>query len=343
LRSATTPSGSSRPLAAFFDSRAGDLTLVEAATLVGMLKGPSYYNPVRHPERAKERRNVVLARMHELGTITASEYREAIEKDLVLDFQPGRPSGTIAPHFAEYVQSYVGEWAERRGYDIYSDGLQIHTTLDTRIQAMANKAVTDQAAILQRAANNEWSSGGVAFAGYWAANGRVLDDHLRRTAAYRRLASSEGPTNALRSVRADAALVDSVKQSLTRLQAGFVAIDPADGAVKAWVGGTDHRFDQHDKVAQAKRQPGSAFKPIVYTAAVDFGFSPYSTIRDTLVTVQLPGLPPDVDTDERGRWLFKRDDERSRRAGILKEYHNDAARPGCRTAPGCGIRAPHGR
>jgi penicillin-binding protein 1A len=273
----------------FFDTRAGDLSLVEAATLVGMLKGPSHFNPVRHPERAKERRNVVLARMHELGTITADEYRDAIEKDLVLDFQPGRPSGTIAPHFAEYVQSYVGEWAERRGYDIYSDGLRIHTTLDTRIQAMANKAVADQSAILQRAANNEWASGGVPFAGYWAANGRVLNDHLRRTAAYRRLASSEGTAGALRAVRADAALVDSVKQSLTRLQAGFVAIDPADGAVKAWVGGTDHRYDQHDKVAQAKRQPGSAFKPVVYTAAVDFGFSPHSTIRDTLVTVQLPG------------------------------------------------------
>jgi penicillin-binding protein 1A len=291
----------------FFNRSAGDLSLVEAATLVGMLKGPSYFNPVRYPDRATERRNVVLARMHELGLIDRTELSEAREKPLVLDFQPGRPAGTLAPHFAEYVQSVVGEWAERRGYDLYTDGLRIHTTLDTRLQAMANDAVDRQAALLQAAADFEWGTGGspgsnleairasrdagnfVPFSRFWASNQGVLNDHLRRTPAFRRLASEKGPAAALREVRADAALVDSVKRAATRLQAGFVAIDPADGAVKAWVGGTDHRLDQFDKVAQAKRQPGSAFKPFVYAAAVDFGFQPYSQIRDTLVTVALPG------------------------------------------------------
>jgi penicillin-binding protein 1A len=273
----------------YFNRSADDLTLAESATLVGMLKGPSHYNPVRHPERAVDRRNVVLQRMRELGAITAEELRETRDDELILDFQPGRPAGTIAPHFAEHVQSVVGEWAEQRGYDLYSDGLRIHTTLDTRIQKMANEAVAKQAAFLQRAANNEWAAGGVSFGGYWASHGRVLDDHLRRTADYRRLVSEQGAEAALRHVRSDAALVDSVKRGLSRLQAGLVAIDPADGSVKAWVGGTDHRVDQYDKVAQARRQPGSAFKPIVYTAAVDYGFSPFSTVQDTLVTVSLPG------------------------------------------------------
>lgn len=293
----------------YFGRPAAELEADEAALLIGLLKGTSWFNPLRHPERALSRRNLVLQRMLQHGYLATSEHAEATSQDLDIQYQPGEPAGTLAPHFADHVRAVAGDWADQNGYNLYTDGLRIHTTLDTRLQKMANESVKRQVEALHAVAAYEWSGSGTSgpsgdpslfrrymdegrfspFAYLWQSRGDLLDAHIRRTARYRNEARRTNPDDALTALRGDPTFVDSLKLAVARLEGGLVAIDPSTGHVKAWVGGRDYGADKYDKVAQARRQPGSTFKPFVYAAAVDFGFSPYHTFKDTLVTINLPG------------------------------------------------------
>lgn len=293
----------------YFSHSAGNLEPDEAALLVGLLKGTSWYNPLRHPERALARRDLVLQRMHRHGYLSSADLDDARSRSIDIDFQFGDPAGTIAPHFTDHVRLVAGEWADRNGYDLYTDGLRIHTTLDSELQQVANQAVARQVGALHAAAAYEWSRSGTAgasgspslyqqyldegrfspFAYLWQTRGDLLDAHIRRTMRYRDATRRMSADEAISHLTSDAAFVDSLKSAVARLEGGLVAIDPATGYVKAWVGGRDYRADKYDKVAQARRQPGSTFKPFVYAAAIDFGFSPYHTFKDSLITINLPG------------------------------------------------------
>ena len=193
-------------------------------------------------------------------------------------------------------------WAEANGYNLYTDGLQIHTTLDASLQALAVTALGEQVEGLQAVAAYEWSrprsafladtfapyqrrvaSGKVRpFAHFWQAHPRKLERLLRRTSRYRRTTARGIPADsALALLQADGAFIDSLQAAATRLEAGLVALDPTTGEVKAWVGGRDFGRDQYDKVAMARRQPGSTFKPFVYAAAVEAGWRPEALVYDT--------------------------------------------------------------
>ena len=218
----------------YFDKSAERLDVLESATLIGMLKGTSYYNPVLNPQRARERRNTVLAQMVKHGKLDAKRAEVLAARPMKLDFERQDEQVGIAPHVAQQVRKWLIAWADREDYDIYADGLVVRTTIDSRLQKAANAAVAKQVRQLQD-----------------------LADRRRRKGEERQL-----------------------------LQAGFLALDPRSAQVKAWVGSPDFAQAQFDHVAQARRQPGSTFKPFVYGAAFGLGMAPEDVFVDEPVTIR---------------------------------------------------------
>ncbi|MFC5523819.1 penicillin-binding protein 1A [Polaromonas jejuensis] len=221
----------------YFDKSADKLDLLESATLIGMLKGTSYYNPVLNPERAVQRRNLVLAQMAKHGKLDPARLEALARRPLRLDFERQTEALGPAPHVAQHLRKWLIAWADRKGYNIHTDGLRVRTTLDAKIQKAANQAVARQMAQLQTLAD------------------------ARRKAG----------------------------QARAVLQAGFLALDPRNGAVRAWVGSRDFAQEQFDHVSQARRQPGSTFKPFVYGAAFMLGFDPLDTLIDQPVAITSQG------------------------------------------------------
>ncbi|MGH6645638.1 penicillin-binding protein 1A [Aquabacterium sp.] len=289
----------------YFDKSAKALDAAESATLVGMLKGTNYYNPVLHPKRAKARRNLVLAQMLKRGVLSQEAHDLARAEELQVTLTHQSVDLDMAPHFAAHVRKWLDDWADKNDRDLSREGLVIHTTLDSRLQEAATKAVERQTEALQRVADSEWSAANMpvmsrslesygpvapdkAFAHFWRQHPALLLDATRRTPEYRQLIKSgKTPAAALAAVREDAELMAKLRASKTRLEAGFVAVDPRSGAVKAWVGSRDFDDEQFDHVAQAARQPGSTFKPIVYAAALESGILPTRTYMDTPIEVRL--------------------------------------------------------
>jgi len=230
----------------YFDKSANELDVLESATLIGMLKGTSYYNPVQNPERAVQRRNLVLAQMAKNGHLTSARLEALSKRPMRLDFERQVEPLGLAPHVAQYLRSWLVAWADRHNFDLQADGLRVYTTLDAKLQKVANLAVTKQL------------------------------DRLQQQADGRRKGVSE------RAV----------------LQAGFLALDPRNGAVRAYVGSRDFAQEQFDHVSQARRQPGSTFKPFVYGAAFMQGFDPSYTLIDQPVSIPIPGSAPWTPSDD---------------------------------------------
>lgn len=221
----------------YFDKPSSRLNVLESATLIGMLKGASYYNPVQNPQRAKARRNVVLGQMVKHGHLTADRAEALSKQALKLDFERQDTLQGLAPHVAQWVRAWLIEWADARNLNIYSDGLVVRTTLHAKMQKAATQAVVRQMAALQ-----------------------PLADRQRRRS-----------------------------QDKVPLQAGFMAMDPRSGRVLAWVGSRDFATEQFDHVGQARRQPGSTFKPFLYGAAFEMGRLPGDELVDDVVAIPLPG------------------------------------------------------
>lgn len=290
----------------YFDKSADDLDVLESATLVGMLKGTYYYNPVRNPERALRRRNVALQQMVRRGFLDEEDYEEMQEAPIELRFERQEREPSRAPHFTEHLRIWLTEWADRRDYNIYRDSLVIYTTLDMDLQEIAERAVERQGAMLQTIAEVEWGRGPIRLvsenpAGYAGLHGSVEPfGHLwnsrpelerafvRQTGAYRdAVGSGVDEGTAIDSLLALPNFRDSLRAEKTRLQVGFVAMDPETGQVKAWVGSRDFDNDQYDHVARARRQPGSTFKPFVYARALQEGYLPDDELVDQEVEIPL--------------------------------------------------------
>jgi penicillin-binding protein 1A len=294
----------------YYDKSAGELDLLESATLVGMLKGTRYYNPVLNPERARSRRNVVLAQLVKHGLLPEAQYRELRERPLRVTLNRQPELLGPAPHFAVQARRWLIGWADEHGFNLYTDGLVIHTTIDSRLQELALQAVERQTRALQAIADVEWSSAGMRvastspeayervrpridpFAHFWSRQRQLVAQFVRETPQFKEALKAHGDRNAeaaaLRALQADPGFMGQLKRDKTRLEAGFVAIEPATGEVKAWVGSRDFDTDQYDHVAQAARQPGSTFKPFVYGAALESGLHPDRTYVDGPVEIPLP-------------------------------------------------------
>ena len=267
----------------YFDKSADELDVLQSATLVGMLKGTSYYNPVLNPERSLKRRNTVLAQMVKHQKLPQAKLAALMKKPLGVDFE--RQDGSLgpAPHLALQLKRWLIEWADRNNYNIYADGLVLRTTIDSRLQAMANDAVERQGNRLQQLANAQW---GVR-AG-WRARPELVQAFVRATPEFKAARDSGlSEAQAFKQLQLDADFMQALRADKTRAQAGFLALDPRNGHVMAWVGSRDFAQDQFDHVSQARRQPGSTFKPFVYGAAFEDGARPGDVFYDQAVEIPL--------------------------------------------------------
>ncbi len=300
----------------YFSKPATRLDTLEAAALIGMLKASTRYDPARNPENSRLRRNTVLRQMVSQGFLDR-EFYEAYKDTLThTHLRTADVTHSFAPYAAEFVRQRVQEWGESQGLDIYSDGLVVHTTIDSRMQTHAEDAIASTLDALQAVADCEWSaqqskrldfgeelSRYVAgpchqepsqrFAYFWQIRGAVLEAFVTGTKDYEALRNQGLSTaEALARLQHDAAFMDSLKSAKTRLESGLIAIDPQSGHIKAWVGGRDLSTEWYDHVNVAKRQTGSTFKPLLYAAAVQTGWSPETQYLDSVFTYRVVGPEP---------------------------------------------------
>ncbi|MAM18893.1 MAG: transglycosylase domain-containing protein [Christiangramia sp.] len=283
----------------FFSKHTKDLSLEEAAVLVGMLKASHYFNPRIFPERSRLRRDVVLMQMAKYGYLTEDEAQQAKMLPLVLDYKNYNPNKGMAMYFREQVRKHVSEILDTlknkdgEKYNIYRDGLVVHTTLNYDMQQLAEAAVKEHMQELQ--AQHEASYGNSA---PWLANKKLLMETVKKTPRYQALQrdglSEEAIVKELSKTQPtelfdysgtetkNVSTIDSVAHYMKFLNAGLLALNPENGAVEAWVGGVDFRYFKYDHVSQSKRQVGSTFKPIVYAAALENGMEPctYFSVRE---------------------------------------------------------------
>ena len=277
----------------YFDKSASKLTVVESATLVGMLKGTSYYNPVSNPDRAVSRRNTVLAQMNKHDKLSDKDFEAAKKRPIKLNFERQDEDTGMAPHFAQQLRKWLIDWADANDYNIYGDGLVVHTTIDSRIQQWANQAVARQGKQLQNTANGLWS-----LRGAFSARSPLVQSLVRESKTYKQaVEAGEDKDEALKRLLADADFMADLRQEKVRVQAGLMAMDPRNAHVLAWVGSRDFGVDPFDHVSQARRQPGSTFKPFVYGAALLNGALPTDQLMDEAVSIPVPGGAPWRPTD----------------------------------------------
>jgi len=267
----------------YFDTSADKLDVLQSATLVGMLKGNSYYNPVLNPERALQRRNTVLRQLVRFDKLSEKQYETLSKKPLRVDFERQTEPTGPAPHFSRQLRKWLIAWADRNGYSIYGDGLVVRTTIDSRLQAAANQAVLRQGSLLQEIATAAWSRRSV-----WNADSVLVQGFIRESPEYgAAIAKGELPEGAMQALATDSGFMKTLYRAKTQIQAGFLAIDPRNGQIKAWVGSRDFAQDAYDHVQQARRQPGSTFKPFVYGEAFRQGASPDDTLIDQAVEIDV--------------------------------------------------------
>lgn len=286
----------------YFGKDLKELDLPEIALLVGLLKGPSYYSPYKHPKRAFARRNLVLDLMVEAGFLTRKEAEAAKRAPLGVGQAPYTASQSqgLAPYFREHLRLWLTDWARKRGYDLYRDGLQIYTTLDSRLQMHAESAMVAHLSSFQKVFEKDLGVRPLL----WKKDTLIIRRAMLRSERYNvgksaglsekelytqfhtpapmRLFSWDPPGYV------DTVLTpwDSLQYYLRFLEVGLVTIDPHTGEVKAWVGGINHAYFKYDHVVQGKRQVGSTFKPFVYTAAMDNGYSP--CYEELNIPVEIP-------------------------------------------------------
>jgi penicillin-binding protein 1A len=258
----------------YFGKTASELTLPESALFIALLKSPRDFDPVNRYENALKRRNLVMYNMVSTGFLDKNEYDKLKVEPIVLASERPSVMRTIAPHFMEYVRLQMSERSDKYGYDLYRDGLNIYTSIDSRMQKIANEVAAKHIAEYQKLFEKNWN---------WDRNKDLLatlvDEAIKKSLAYRSEESTENKAAIYNRLKKDEAFIDSVKFAATRIEVGFVVIDPFTGEIKAMIGGTNQEFGRGlNHVSGIKRQPGSSFKPIIYATAIENGYYPAYTI-----------------------------------------------------------------
>ncbi|PLX23554.1 MAG: penicillin-binding protein [Ignavibacteria bacterium] len=254
----------------YFGKIPQQLTKSECAFLVGTLANPTHYDPRRSHGRAMYRRNVVLLNMVDAGYLDEGEFLD-MKQDSIFTQSRTRSAG-IAPHFVEFVRQQLREKAERYGFNLYRDGLSVYTTLDSRMQEHANRAVMEHLLPFQEQFDRRWNWNSPSRR---AILGTAIRIAIKAHPEYTSAPNADAREVVAIRLRGSKRFVDSVKHILTSIQVGFVAVDPQTGEIKAMVGNAamDFRYGLNH-VTQITRQPGSTFKPFIYTVAIDNGYSP---------------------------------------------------------------------
>ena len=305
----------------YFGKEPKELDVKESAMLVGMFKNSSLYNPIpsRNPIGVRNRRNVVLAQMMKYDYIT-EEIKDSLQKtDLDLNFSPESHREGIATYFREYLRGFMKEWANDKNnrkpdgskYDLYSDGLKVFTTIDSRMQQYAEDAVELHMPRLQAEFDNQNTPERNKTAPFLELSrsevNKLMNDGMSRGERWRILKNQGKSDKEIRAsfnettemkvfkwINGKASEVDTIMKPIDSmryyksfLRTGMMSMDPLTGHVKAWVGGMDYRHFQYDMVKQGKRQVGSTFKPFVYATAIDqLQLSPCDSFPRTPITIE---------------------------------------------------------
>ena len=284
----------------YFNKKANDLTVSESAMLIALLKSSEYYDPVRRKDNALRRRNLVMNNMVVAGYLSEAEFNNYKQQPILL--APGKLSGSKseAPHFMEYVRQQMEAMTDKYGYDLYRDGLSIYTTIDMRMQKIANQAVAEHLKEYQELFNKYWD---------WNKNHDLLislvDRAIRNTNEYREAPDDREKTKIYNMLKYHRAFVDSVKKAEATIEVGFVCIDPGNGQIRAMVGGQNQEFGRGlNHVTGIKRQPGSSFKPFTYITAIDNGYFPAYTLLNQKFNYK--GWSPDNAGVEYGGYMTLR-------------------------------------
>ena len=287
----------------FFDKTPDAVTPAEAATLIGMLKATSTYNPINNPERAVERRNTVLGQMEKYGYLKKEEYDTYTKMPVGLNLSYVEDDSHGDSYIREAVGRWLKKWCHDNDYDLYEDGLKIYTTIDSRLQQYAEQAVAEKMKMLQRRFNGIWGTKNP-----WRdSKGVEIKDFLlkaeQRLPIYNLLDKKyHGDTVMIKQYfnkpkkmkvftwngERDTTFssVDSIKYYTRILNTGMMTIEPSTGKIKVWVGGINHKYFNYDHVNQSKRQAGSTFKPFAYLTALNNGFTPCDKFTDKPVSIK---------------------------------------------------------
>lgn len=284
----------------YFNQSPDKLNFQQSATLVGILKATTYYNPIRNPENSKKRRNDILVNLHNEGLINKETCDSLCQLPIELQLNNTSDNRGIALYFREAVFNEMQSWCEENGKDLYRDGLKIYTTIDSRMQKYAEEAVKSQMKIVQNNFNLHWGDKNP-----WRDENQnelkgFIEDRIKKSPEYKLLSERyNGNTDSIMAVlnrphrtkvidyqtgMKDTIMstIDSLKYTLRFLHCGFVVMEPQTGKVKAWVGDVDFNYWQYDKVV-AKRQPGSTFKLFIYTEAIRKGLCSCDTRVDSAI------------------------------------------------------------
>ncbi len=285
----------------YFSKTAKNLSLDEAATLIGMLKATTYYSPRRHPERSKTRRNVVINQMQKYGYISESQATTAKSFPLQLNYNLQSQSDGLAPHFRAALKKELQKWCEDNPkaddsqYNLFADGLKIYTTIDSKMQQYAQDAVKKHMGSLQKAFNAHWAGSYP-----WGSDQSLVKNAIRKTGRYKKL-KKEGKLDSEierefelktkmtilgingEEVETMMSPKDSIIHYLKLLNTGFMVMEHKTGQIKAWVGSINHEYFPYDHT-KSIRQVGSTFKPIVYASAIEHGVEPCNYYGNELRT-----------------------------------------------------------
>jgi penicillin-binding protein 1A len=266
----------------YFGVSAGELTLPESALLVGLLKSPNYYTPFRRPNEALRRRNTVLRNMMSAGYISESEYEWAKRAPIDLA-EPDDDDLGIAPYYTEWVRRQLEDMRDQYGFDYYRDGLTIETALDPIVQEAAEVAVDSHMTVFQRQFDARFRRSGLrdwlleAYtdslreAGFLPAEDDTAEIEFTDEELELQRVHEDSVRSLVSGIMQDTSAVDSILKQYFTVQVAFVALDPQTGDVWAMIGGRDFHESKWNRAVQMARQPGSVFKPFVYTTAIDNG------------------------------------------------------------------------
>ncbi len=286
----------------YFNITPQELTVDQSAVLVGMLKATSYYNPVLNPKNSEMRRNVVMTLMVRQGHLSMEEYQRLASKPTKLSFSVETATNNKYAYFKDAVENSLEKWCHDTGYDLYTSGLKIYTTIDTRMQTVAEDEVHRQMKDTQAKFDASWGNqvpwrdekGNIVpnfieniakklpvyeyLHERYHGNADSIDFYLNKPHRVQLFDYSKG------MFETEMSTLDSIRYMVKFLHTGFIAMEPQTGAVLAWVGDVDYNIWKYDKVT-AMRQPGSTFKMFVYTEAMNQGLTPCDKRRDEAVSI----------------------------------------------------------
>ena len=305
----------------YFNKLPSQINYNEASIIVGLLNKPTKYNPFYNPENAINKKTEILYNLYKYSKISKTTFDSLSILGLNLTYKVENQNAGQATYFRTVVKNYLINWAKNNNYDLFSDGLKIYTTIDSKMQSHAENAVTEQMKRLQNVFNKHWDGKNpwIDEKGYEIKD--FLKNSIKRTKRYKNLLkNNNGDTTRVFDILNEKkemkvfgwdqeidtifSVIDSLKYYKNFLQAGFISIEPKTGHIKAWVGGINHKYFKYDHVKQGKRQPGSTIKPIVYAAAIDNGYSPCYPVIDAPVVFELPGQDPPYwrPDNHNGKW-----------------------------------------